>query len=428
MRHLVAALVWTICAASAQADPLRGWGDVQFGMSADEVIAASPDKRWRREDFGEAQFSRLDGPTVRLGGVVFAEMVMVRFDRVERIVFSAHGRVENREHCLNFVGSVLNDLEPVIGIFGGPPALSEFGVPEPSRTNERGSVLRIYEYPQEAQQRAHANWRGEGFADVQSVSEPIDGEPNALGCAVEIELHERPMPVFAALDRPTRTALAAAAPLEAPEWSYTPMAQDYEMSMPDITHSVQTTIELDCLVIAEGRLNCVIAPNQIDDWYARFMALNLSRFFQLAPSQRDEGLGRRVALPMPLNIGVPLPTGSLESAESDEPLPPPPSAEELSAAPLIEHPAWDERPGVEDFSRYYPREALMAGVNGQVVMDCLVAPDHSLRCAVVEETPTDRGFGDAGLRIANAFHILPEIDGQPTAGGRIRVTIPFRVQ
>lgn len=100
--------------------------------------------------------------------------------------------------------------------------------------------------------------------------------------------------------------------------------------------------------------------------------------------------------------------------------------EELDRAQTLANPRWIERPGVRAFEENYPRAAL--GTEGRVALDCLVNDDDSLRCLVAMETPADRHFGEAALRIARDFRVHESSDGVAAAGKRVRVPIAFRTR
>jgi TonB family protein len=98
------------------------------------------------------------------------------------------------------------------------------------------------------------------------------------------------------------------------------------------------------------------------------------------------------------------------------------------APPRLLSPTWLQRPSAEDFSRYVPEAALVAGVSGRVVLDCIVGADGSLTCTVASQDPEGYGFGDAGLLVARHFRMAPTADdGAPTEGGRVRVPVRFVV-
>jgi protein TonB len=87
-----------------------------------------------------------------------------------------------------------------------------------------------------------------------------------------------------------------------------------------------------------------------------------------------------------------------------------------------------QRPSGRDFERYFPTRALARGQSGRVVLDCTVAVDGRIACAVESEDPAGWGFGEASLRAASHFRVAPATaDGQPTSGGRLRVPMTWRV-
>ncbi|MBL8545595.1 MAG: TonB family protein [Hyphomonadaceae bacterium] len=113
-----------------------------------------------------------------------------------------------------------------------------------------------------------------------------------------------------------------------------------------------------------------------------------------------------------------------EAAPQETPmaLPPQQSAEQ-SEPVTITDPVWVERP--RNPERFYPREAFMRGIAGQVVLDCDVDVEGRLTCVVVSEMPAGNGFGEAALRIANAHVMRPATrNGAPTRA-RYRMIVPF---
>jgi protein TonB len=89
---------------------------------------------------------------------------------------------------------------------------------------------------------------------------------------------------------------------------------------------------------------------------------------------------------------------------------------------------WEERPNAQDFARHFPEQALMRGISGSVVLDCIVNAEHRLNCQVASEVPTGHGFGRAALRVAERFRISAQTQtGASTVGGRVRVPIRMNV-
>lgn len=102
----------------------------------------------------------------------------------------------------------------------------------------------------------------------------------------------------------------------------------------------------------------------------------------------------------------------------------PPAAATHNSTPIeITNPVWRTRPLHPE--RRYPADAFAAGVQGEVVLDCVVEVSGALRCVVASETPSDWGFAEAALALA-AEHVMapPTRDGAAVTG-HYRMRIPF---
>jgi hypothetical protein len=104
-----------------------------------------------------------------------------------------------------------------------------------------------------------------------------------------------------------------------------------------------------------------------------------------------------------------------------------PAWTELDQAESLTDPIWTARPSARRFARFFPHEALIRGVDGLAVLDCLVVDGGRVSCRVSGEGPNGWGFGAAALRIAEDFRVSQGGDGTPAAGRRIRVPIRFHV-
>lgn len=91
----------------------------------------------------------------------------------------------------------------------------------------------------------------------------------------------------------------------------------------------------------------------------------------------------------------------------------------------VTSPHWLRRP--TSLERYYPRRALETGLEGDVVLDCLVTTAGFLRCGVISEAPVGRGFAEAALRIAADHQMQPAMRNGAAVDGRYRMRVPFRV-
>jgi len=160
---------------------------------------------------------------------------------------------------------------------------------------------------------------------------------------------------------------------------------------------------------------------------AVLLALAALRYAPLRPEPEMSRvvLSEFARLPEP---EAPLPPSARPPPEPDatQPLPAPTPAPEAPAIiepVVITDPVWVERP--RNPERFYPREAFMQEIAGEVVLDCDVGLNGRLDCAIVSETPEGRGFGDAALRIAGAHIMRPPTRNGVPAPARYRMVVPF---
>jgi len=96
---------------------------------------------------------------------------------------------------------------------------------------------------------------------------------------------------------------------------------------------------------------------------------------------------------------------------------------------LVEPSDWIRRPTGQDIARFFPPEAARKNISGEAVIACTVTSEGLLAdCEVVEETPAGLGFGEAALKVSHIFKLRPvSKDGQPFAGGTVRIPMKMRV-
>lgn len=96
---------------------------------------------------------------------------------------------------------------------------------------------------------------------------------------------------------------------------------------------------------------------------------------------------------------------------------------------VMTNPDWLRRPSGEDLMRYFPDRAQRAMVEGRATISCSVTDKGALAdCSVIEESPVDYGFGDAAVKLGALFKMRPQTrNGQPVAGGTVRIPIRFVV-
>lgn len=212
--------------------------------------------------------------------------------------------------------------------------------------------------------------------------------------------------------------LAAAAPEivgmplpETPQWLERPTRADYEAARPTEgpANGAKGAATVLCAVTAEGRLS----PCRSEEEMPAGMgfgpaALSLTAKFRMKTE---------------LTTGEPVAGHWIQLRLRFPPiLPPPPNG-----ARLIENPQWLRRPDGQEFAKYYPDRAQRMMVAGHALVECSVTSEGSLSsCILLDEDPTEFGFGDAAIRLMPLFRMKPlDADGLPVAGGVARVTINF---
>ena len=89
-------------------------------------------------------------------------------------------------------------------------------------------------------------------------------------------------------------------------------------------------------------------------------------------------------------------------------------------------PDWLEKPSGDDMAAFYPARAPRREISGKVTMVCQVKTDGRLSdCRIASETPMGEQFGQAALRLAPKFRMIPPDDLRDNPG---EVTIPIVFQ
>ena len=202
------------------------------------------------------------------------------------------------------------------------------------------------------------------------------------------------------------------------------LAFDTTIAAPLISRRLLSLSAAAALCVALGYLAVTqsfnVITDLIDDGAVVTAEVERPRTPPVAPAvERPPLTPQRTAEPDP--TAPPTETPDVVSFE------PPPIAQ--TGPSLLINASFLERPSGRDFERYFPHRAVTRGVSGRVVLDCAVAADGRLSCAVASEDPAGWGFGDASLQAARHFRVAPATaDGQPTSGGRLRVPMAWRAE
>src|SRR5262249_14432487 len=132
-------------------------------------------------------------------------------------------------------------------------------------------------------------------------------EAGSDGCRVTVTLGPQSDWVRAEPDAgPTWAQLDAAASLANPHWRARPNAGSFVRAFPRraLNEHLSGAAVLDCLVVEEGRLSCVVAHETPTEWGFGSAALDVARDFRI--DQSDDGtpaLGRRLRFPIRFVVG-----------------------------------------------------------------------------------------------------------------------------
>lgn len=98
-------------------------------------------------------------------------------------------------------------------------------------------------------------------------------------------------------------------------------------------------------------------------------------------------------------------------------------------AKVIRNPSWARRPTGAELGVLYPRRAAEMGISGGATILCEVIANGSVRnCAVVDESPKGKGFGEAAMASAKLYRLNPRtVDGETVEGAKVRIPLVFNL-
>jgi TonB family protein len=94
---------------------------------------------------------------------------------------------------------------------------------------------------------------------------------------------------------------------------------------------------------------------------------------------------------------------------------------------VITNPDWLSKPDGAEMAKLYPPIADAFVLDGRAIVSCEVTEAGLMeKCVSSNETPPGIGFGPAVIEAAKLFRTKPKtIDGQPVAGGTVRIPLHF---
>lgn len=297
LSFLVAGLLWSTDRARAQH---VDFGRFRLGMTPAEARAASSEQRWTERSFGADLIILTAERPIRIGQLDFLPMLGFRDGRLSDVQFQGGGPIERREQCDAPMMQTVVALESSIGAINMGLAPGEFGAVAQTRTTAGGSVVRFYETDEI--RNGFAVQRGQRYVQVASLAGEFPSM--GLGCLLEITMRPQ-LGDFEPLPPPTAAELAAAQEVE-PEWAIIGGPEVTELTIPPARFGQigRVRVRLDCLVIAEQRLNCAIESEEPQGMQFGEGALAQSRFYRIEPMINGEPTeGKRVRFTVRYDLG-----------------------------------------------------------------------------------------------------------------------------
>lgn len=114
-----------------------------------------------------------------------------------------------------------------------------------------------------------------------------------------------PTPIPVAVDPPP--APVAPSVITNPTWLERPTGRDYSRYYPEraMDRNQEGRVSLDCIVAADGRINCSVISEDPSGWGFGDAAIRISRSFRMAPATQDgvPTSGGRVRVPIRFTLG-----------------------------------------------------------------------------------------------------------------------------
>jgi hypothetical protein len=304
MRSLIFLLALTLAPSAASAQQ-GDFGRFQIGMTPVEARAASPEQQWTEQSFGLDLVVMSTETPVRVGRLSYMPTLAFRDGRLESISFQARGSIRRVQQCDDFLVETITAVESTRGRLNVGLAPGEFGNVAETRTTAGGSEVRFYD-ENNGRRAGFAVRRGDSYTQVASLGGDLPSM--GLACWLQIEMRSA-LGDFEPLPPPSAAELAAAQEIE-PDWAVTDGPGVTELTMPasSVGYAGRVRVGLDCLVISDQRINCVIESEEPQGMHFGDAALAASRFRRIAPIiDGQPTLGKRVRFTIRYELGAPPP-------------------------------------------------------------------------------------------------------------------------
>lgn len=293
-------VVGLLCSAGEAYAQQGDFGRFRLGMTLAEARAASSEQQWTERSFGGDLTILTAERPIRIGQLDFQPLLAFRDGRLSDVQFQGGGSIERREQCDAPMMQTVTALESSIGAINIGLAPGEFGAIAQSRTTAGGSVVRFYETNEI--RNAFAVQRGERYVQIASLAGEFPSM--GLGCLLEITMRPQ-LGDFEPLPPPSAAELAAAQEVE-PDWAVIGGPEVTELTIPPARFGLtaRVRVRLDCLVIAEQRVNCAVESEEPQGMRFGEGALAQSRFYRIEPVINGQPtLGKRVRFTVRYELG-----------------------------------------------------------------------------------------------------------------------------
>ncbi len=407
MKRAIFFLAVLFAAGAAQADDQYAIGPIKTGMSYDEVRAATPGVTWKalpfRGIFADNAF--------RLGGLSFgAQYIPEPWDRFH-ILASHAAPLSDIASCRADYEKVADAVQSSLGSMQAPPEFAPSEVGFQAQQSEvkigSGSALQILhvdtakpqsEWPFELSALLH-----DGATTVNMSGEvrpPLEGKP--AQCVIRVTLGEY-------TKRP-RKGLVAFADLV---FTAKPSIGRLHHSLDGVAPPSQpVNVALDCAINdADGHIGDCKANAKNDPTAASYVDAALQRVSDYRVGDKTSG-GRWT--PGENTVAV------LRIAADDRRDGLKVDATKQGLLTFI------TQPRAEEMVRFYPRDALAAGVGADIQVGCVVQADFSVVCPEISapEGAYKKQFQAAASQLVTLYRVAPTLtDGTTAVGTGFRATL-----